>query len=270
MKKILVIIFAIAFVACGSNDKQKVEALYRNATERYQAKDYDKAKSLLDSLHSQYPRQVESRKLADTLLWHITIDEIDRDMPNIDSTLSMLLTKAEAIAKSYKFIKDEKYQTVGNYEHRNMGNASNTTRTYLKPIADEHGNFRLVSNLVGRSIKHRQIIARVGDTSASSVVANDEASNTYNDFGVSHESVNYNQSEVADLIAFMQQNADKQIAIVLKGEKDYSYKISKNDVKVILETYDFAKTLEQVYRLQQQKAEYSKMYKVLTLRLSKQ
>lgn len=270
MKKSLIIILGIALVACGSNDKQKAESLYADAAQLYLAKDYTEAKNLLDTIHTKYPRQVDSRKRADTLLWRITIDEINRDMPAIDSTLSTLLAKAETIAKNYKFIKDDKYQTVGDYEHRNMGNASNAARSYLKPITDEQGNFRIVSNLVGRSINHRQVVAKTADKTASSVVARNEASNSYNDFGVTHEAVNYHQSEIADIIAFMQQNANEQIEITLKGDKDYSYKISKNDVKVILETYDFAQTLKEVYRVQQQKAEYTKIYNVLTLRLPKQ
>jgi len=75
--------------------------------------------------------------------------------------------------------------------------------------------------------------------------------------------------EVEQLISFFRQNADKQIEIILKGDKDYSYKISKSNVKTILDTYDFAKILKEVYGNQARKTEMTKVYKVLSLRLSK-
>ncbi|MDO4726532.1 MAG: hypothetical protein Q4A56_04840 [Porphyromonadaceae bacterium] len=268
-KSIMLFAMACLLIACGQNEEKKAGIIYQNALTFYNEKSFDNAKNLLDSLHAKYPRQVEYRKKADTLFWQITIDEINRDMPIIDSALQTLLKDAESIAKNYKFTKDEKYQEVGDYEHKNMQNAGNSNRTYLKPITDERGRFRIISNLVGKSIKHKQIVAKVGDANASSVVANDEKYNSYNDFGVNYELVNYSEDEVKSLIDFFRQRADSQIEIVLKGEKDYSYKISKNNVKIILETYDFAQILKEVYKNQAHKSEMSKVYNILTLRLSK-
>ena len=270
MKK-SIIFFTIACLlsACGQTEEKKAATLYDNAMRFYKENSLDNAKNLLDSIHAKSPRQVEYRKKADTLLWRITIDEINRDMPQVDSALKALLQDAEAIAKNYRFTKDEKYQQVGDYEHKSMQNAINSSRTYLKPIADEQGKFRLISNLVGKSIKHRQIVAKVGDATASTAEAKDEARNSYNDFGVNYELVNYTAPEVEQLISFFRQNADKQIEIILKGDKDYSYKISKSNVKTILDTYDFAKILKEVYGNQARKAEMTKVYKVLSLRLSK-
>ena len=269
MKKSIIILAATILIACGNSDRQKADALYLRASKLYETKTYDEAKRLLDTLHTRYPRQVESRKRADTLLWRITLDEVERDIPIVDSTLRHLLLKAETIAKDYRLVKDAKYQTVGDYEHKNMQNASNASRTYLKPIADEQGNFSLISNLVGHPIAHRQLTARVGDISASTPVADDAACNKYNDFGVTYEQVIYRGKDVDDIVNFFSQNTDKNIEIVLNGEqKDYSYKISKSDVKIIVQTYDFAKILEDIYRNQTRKAELTKMYNVMTLRLS--
>ena len=252
MKK-SIIFFTIACLlsACGQTEEKKATTLYDNAMRFYKENSLDNAKNLLDSIHAKYPRQVEYRKKADTLLWRITIDEINRDMPQVDSALKALLQDAEAIAKNYRFTKDEKYQQVGDYEHKSMQNAINSSRTYLKPIAD------------------RQIVAKVGDATASTAEAKDEARNSYNDFGVNYELVNYTAPEVEQLISFFRQNADNQIEIILKGDKDYSYKISKSNVKTILDTYDFAKILKEVYGNQARKAEMTKVYKVLSLRLSK-
>ena len=233
MKKSIIILAATILIACGNSDRQKADALYLRASKLYETKTYDEAKRLLDTLHTLYPRQVESRKRADTLLWRITLDEVERDIPIVDSTLRQLLLKAETIAKDYRLVKDAKYQTVGDYEHKNMQNASNVSRTYLKPIAD------------------------------------DAACNKYNDFGVTYEQVIYRRKDLDDIVNFFSQNTDKNIEIVLKGEqKDYSYKISKSDVKIIVQTYDFAKILEDIYRNQIRKAELTKMYNVMTLRLS--
>ena len=122
---------------------------------------------------------------------------------------------------------------------------------------------------MGHPRAQRRLTARVGDISASTPVADYAACNKYNDFGVTYEQVIYRRKDVDDIVNFFSQNTDKNIEIVLKGEqKDYSYKISKSDVKIIVQTYDFAKILEDIYRNQIRKAELTKMYNVMTLRLS--
>ena len=108
MKKSIIILAATILIACGNSDRQKADALYLRASKLYETKTYDEAKRLLDTIHTLYPRQVESRKRADTLLWRITLDEVERDIPIVDSTLRHLLLKAETIAKDYRLVKDAK------------------------------------------------------------------------------------------------------------------------------------------------------------------
>ena len=271
MKKILFVILIVCIsICCGNNDKINASKIYNNALSFYSKNMFDSAKIELDLLHSTFPRQVEYRRKADTLLWKITIDKINLDMPVVDSTLQILVNQAESIAKNYKFIKNEKYQTIGDYEHTSIQNALNTDRTYLKPITDEHGNFRIISNLVGKGIKHRSIVASTGSSSAETAVVSDDESNSYNDFGVNYESVNFNENNVKDLLYFMGNNANSPIKITLKGEKkDYSYNISKNDVKVILETYDFSKILKEIYINQLKKKEMQQIFENLNMKMTK-
>lgn len=269
MKKITFLaIIVLAAIACGKDDKQKALEVLQSAEATFQQNQFAETKVLLDSLHRTYPRLVDVRREADTLLWKVLVSEINRDMPEIDSTLKTLHSQAEEIAKNYKFVKDAKYQTLGDYEHKNMQNTINTERTYLKPITDEEGNFRIISTLVGKSLSHNQLMVSAGAQSVATSQIRPEAINSYNDFGVNYELSNFSDSTVAAVASFIGDNLKTPMTVTLKGNAEFSYKLSEKSATIIAETYRFSEILKKASHYQKLKTEKLKTLEVMQLRLT--
>ncbi|MDR0829398.1 MAG: hypothetical protein LBN95_04700 [Prevotellaceae bacterium] len=267
MKKLLFILSIILFVSCAESDRKQAEKLFFDAQNFYSENNFDAAKNAIDTLHARFPRQVEFRRKCDTLAWKITIDEIARELPQIDSTLVGELAEAEKIAKNFKFFKDDKYQQIGDYEHISMNTAANAGRNYLKPITDEYGNFRFVSTLVGQKINHRAVSATVGDLSAETQKAAENSINGYSDGITSYETVLFNTETAKNFILFLCDNIDNQVKITLLGDKNYSYNLSKKDLKIFVETFNFSLLLKNINENQQKKTALEQTFKALKLKI---
>jgi len=246
MKKVLLLLLVFFAVSCAENDKQKAEKVFAEAEKSFAQNNFEQAKILIDSIHKAFPRQVDFRRKCDTLSWKMTIAEIEIELPNLNLQIKNDVLEAEKIAKNFKFIKDEKYQVVGDYEHISMNTAANAGRNYLKPITDEKGNFRFISTLVGRKLNHRALRANVGDLSAETQKAAETNCNSYNDFGVNYETALFTTETAKDFILFIMQNADNQIKITLLGDKDFSYNLTKKDANVFVETFNFSLLLKNI------------------------
>jgi hypothetical protein len=269
MKKTLLIFLTVLLVACAETDRQQANKLIQQAKDFYATQQVDTAKIILESIHSLYPRQVDCRRQADTLLWNITFDEITQQLPQIDSMLALLCDSAEKIAKNFILQKYEKYQPTGDYEHISIINAINTGRNHLKPITDEQGNFRFISNLVGNSIHHKTVEVENEDISAETETASELECNYYNDFDLSYEMVNFSEEKAKNFILFIKNNKDKKLKIRLKGNKDYSYTFNPKDIKVFVETFDFSLLLKDINQNIQKKSEMEKMLNFVRNRLQK-
>ncbi len=267
-KNVCISIVAILLFACGTKT-DKADVFYQQAMSFYQQKSFDEAKKCLDSIHTHFPTMVDKRRQADTLLWRINAEQIAKELPKIDSAIEQSLQQAEAMAKNYKFHKNEKYQSFGDYEHTLMQSTNNTNRTYLKPITNENGKFIIISNLVGKNINHRQIIATSKGDSFSSPKAKESDCYSYNDLGIRHEMVSFSDSTIIGLVEFLRSNIDNQVHISLEGDKKYSYKLSPRDIRIIVDSYDFSKVLSEIYTLQIKKVKMAQRYDYLTLKLAK-
>ena len=244
--KLICILISFVFVSCVKNNKQKSEKLFFEIEKFYSENNFEQAKNLIDTLHANFPRQVEFRRKCDTLSWKMTIAEIKTELPKLNAQIESDCLIAEQIAKKFKFIKDEKYQVVGDYEHISMNTATNSGKNYLKPITDEKGNFRFISTLVGRKLNHRALQASVGGISGETQKASENNSNSYNDFGVNYETALFTTETAKDFILFIMQNADNQIKITLLGDKEYSYNLTKKEANIFVETFNFSLLLKTI------------------------
>ena len=254
------IFLAVILFSCAEKDSKKAEKLFLEIEQFYSENNFERAKNLIDTLHAKFPRQVEFRRKTDTLSWKMTITEIENELPKIDTLLKNLCAEAEIIAKNFKFIKDEKYQIVGDYEHISMNTAANTGRNYLKPITDEKGNFRFISTLVGQKNNHRALRLSVGDISVETQKTPESNFNSYNDFGINYETALFTTETAKDFIQFLMENVDNQIKITLLGEKDFSYNLSKKDAKTFCETFNFSLFLKNISENQTKKEKMEKDY----------
>jgi len=264
MKKVLsFLIILFVLVSCSENDTQKVEKLFVEAQTHYLENDFGTTRLLLDSIHKNFPRQINFRRKADTLSWKITVAEIESELPILNEQLKNECYEAETIAKNFKFIKDEKYQTIGDYEHISMSTAANAGRNYLKPVTDEKGKFSFISTVVGQKLEHRALRATLENLSGETQKAAENDCNSYNDFGVNYETTLFNAENAKDLILFLVQNSDSQIKITLLGKKEFSYNLSKKDLKTFCETFNFSLLLKNIAVNQAKKDKLEREYRYL-------
>ena len=253
MRKILLLLLIFFAISCTENDKQKVEKVFADTEKSFAQNNFEQARILIDSIHKAFPRQVDFRRKCDTLSWKMTIAEIETELPNLNAQIESDCLEAEKIAKNFKFIKDEKYQVVGDYEHILMNTAANAGRNYIKPITDEKGNFRFISTLVGRKLNHRALRASVGDTFIETQKTAETNCNSYNDFGINYETALFTTETAKDFILFIMQNADNQIKITLLGDKEFSYNLTKKDANIFAETFNFSLLLKTIAENQAKK-----------------
>jgi hypothetical protein len=270
--KLYSLLLVLIFVSCVENDRNKAEKLFAEATKCYDANNLEAAKSLLDSVHTKFPRQVEFRRKADTLLWKITVVEIEKELPLIDAELKTLCIDAEKTAENFSFIKDEKYRTLGDYEHKAMNTAANTGRNYLKPITDEKGNFRFISTLVGHNINHRALRAECETLISETQSAAASDCNSYNDFGVNYETALFTVETAKDFILFIADKAyasDCNLKITLLGNKNFSYILRKKDAKIFADTFTFSVILKNIDFFQNKKNELENLLSLLSRKVGK-
>ena len=262
----LIILFVL--VSCSENDTSKTEKLFVEAQTHYSENNFGVARILLDSIHKNFPRQVNFRRKADTLSWKMTVAEIESELPNLDEQLKNECYEAETIAKNFKFVKDEKYQTIGDYEHISMSTAANAGRNYIKPITDEKGKFRFVSTAVGQKLEHCALRATLETLSGETQKATESDCYSYNDFGIIYETALFNAENAKDFILFLMQNSDSQIKITLLGNKEFSYNLSKKDVKTFCETFNFSLLLKNIAENQAKKEKLERDYRYLSEKIS--
>ena len=82
----------------------------------------------IDSIHTHYRTDVAVRRMADTLRWDIEYRHAIIALPQIDSALNELQTRLPELTKPFRFIKNEEYQTIGAFEHRQLRTENNTSR----------------------------------------------------------------------------------------------------------------------------------------------
>ena len=97
------------------------------------------ALTMLDSVAILFPKEIENRRIADTLRWEIQMKQCVTSIPMLDSVIEIAQYKLDSLVKFFKFYKDTLYQDIGTYEHRILTTERNTSRCYLKPSVDENG-----------------------------------------------------------------------------------------------------------------------------------
>ena len=242
---ILSISIVIVFSLSSCNNRQSEEKDAENRLSKIEQlvgeRAYCVAKSEIDSIHSLYPRLVDKRREAQAFMDTIVRRESARTIIYNDS---VLLQKREEIAvmqRNFKFEKDEKYQEIGNFIHQTLRTEANVGRNYLKMCIDEYANIYLISCYCGSKIGHTHIVVSCDSFFAETSVINTSNPSNYSftSDGQRWEMVTFENEDAAKVAEFITHYADKCIKVTLKGEKTYTYYLSEQDKKAIVESCDF-------------------------------
>ena len=171
---------AIVLFSCGDNSNE-ANAQYEKARKLFENGQYANAKNAIDSIELLYPKAFKQIKAGMLLMCRVKQKESEQNLLYIDSVLKVRQTELEAAKKNFRFEKDAKYQTEGNYIYKKLPKQAAINRSQLKVLVTENGQMQLASVYYGSTpIKHSSIRATLPDKSKAEtlVIGYDGANNT--------------------------------------------------------------------------------------------
>jgi hypothetical protein len=249
MKKSLLLV-AILITSFATSCKKELSELelaqqqLKQAEALYAKNDFTAAKLHIDSLNNLYPKQVDLRKKARTILYNIELTEAKRKLIFADSMYQVVKPVVDSVAKPFKFEKDTAYETLGNYIHKTQITESKLGNNFIKAYVNENGKFYLSSRYCSKSpINHQSAKFSIGDIYVETpVITDDGYTHYYKDEDIYHESVIYKDSATnKSIVQFVNENEGKTISVTLSGEKKSSkFYLSKNEEKAMKEAYNLS------------------------------
>lgn len=269
--QILIISAATAalFTSCAKSDEELAAEYYAKADTAYNAGHENAALLFIDTIHSAFPKVISVRRMADTLTWRIELEQMERSLPYLDSLMSARQAQVPEATKNFTFVKDERYQDIGEFEHRTLRTENNTGRCYLKPHTNERGDFLLTSYYVGTQASHSIIKVSIGDVYKETLPAEPSDINSYTDLGQFHETIILPTEKLNGIPQFIAENSGEKIRITLEGEKggSYSYYLNKTEKAIFLDTYRLSALLSEINGLNSQYNKASKKASYLKSKL---
>ncbi|MDO4191278.1 MAG: hypothetical protein Q4D14_06305 [Bacteroidales bacterium] len=252
----IVVVTIMAMPSCKNQKDTEADVLYQQIVSAYENEAYETALMLIDSLHRTYVTRVDVRRCADTIAWRIDLLNTKEQIPIVDSLLEQRCQEAEVMAKNFKYEKNEQYQDLGDYEHQRLLTANNLGRTYLHARTNEHGEFSITAQHVGKAINMRSITVTVDDVPVSSEQLGEESYNAFAPDGSStRENLLLNANAAGDIPQFVADNytGKNKVNVTLHGDSDFSFVMTSNDVAAFVETYRLSLLLKEIHQLQMQK-----------------
>ncbi len=247
------ILFIALFVSsCGPSKEEKAaDARLAAIQSLIDNQQYELASQQIDSVHLLYPKLIDKRKLAaalsDTLLRRQSVG----NLAYCEKMLPLKIHEQDSLLKKFRYEKNDKYQTYGNFIYKTQVTEQNYDRTYLKCYVDENLDLYLISQCAGSALNHRIVKVSTGDVSVSSDSVNVDTGEFYsftND-GMYFESMTFVNQKAKDLVTFIADNSDAKIKVELKGKRKLSYMLSDNDKKAIAETFKLWTVMHEVKQM---------------------
>ena len=251
-----ILLLAILITGCGKdNEAQKrldeAKAMYEN-------KDYIAAKSAIDSINILFPREIEVRKGALTLMRLVERGECTQNISYCDSVIPIRVGELDGLKKGFVFEKDSVYDEIGNYIWNTMTIERNVERSYIRCGVNEEGEMYMASVYFGsRPIDHTGLKLSVNDGAfaVTPAIPYDGGVNyRFKDFGNTTEVVTYKGEHcktTANFVTVM--DSKERIKAEYTGGKAYSLYLSDNDKKAIKATYELASALSEIIAMQKEK-----------------
>jgi hypothetical protein len=241
------------FVSCSSEKGAQPDEYINKAKELLKVEQFQKAKIYLDSIQLKFPKNFAKIREGISVMREINFAEQKRTLSFCDSMLKIRQDELPEAQKSFSFIKDTEYETVGNYVHKSQIHENNYSRTYLQTKVDEKGNLILTSFYCGsRAINHDGIRVTTKDGSyvESLKVHRDGALNyAFQDNGTHYESVHFNRKAENGIINFILMHANDPVTVALQGGALKSYRLTQNEKAVMKSASELSVILSDITQL---------------------
>lgn len=254
MKKYYVacLMLAIALTGCDNAKREAQERLDKART-YYESNNFFAARSEIDSLRAQYPKEVGVLKEALTLMRQVDLKEAERNIAFCDSLMPIRLHEADSLKAGFTFEKDSAYEEIGNYIWKQQTIERNVQRCYVRCGVDENGEMYLASVFYGgHPINHTSIKLSTPDglyAETASIPYDGGVNYHFKDMGSTTEVVTYKGTNGQDAIKFIYDHAKERIRVEYKGGKPYIIYMAEADKKALVATYNLATALTDIHQM---------------------
>lgn len=254
MKKYYVACLALALALTGcDNTKREAQERLEKARTYYENNDFFAARSEIDSLRAQYPKEIEALKEALTLMRQVDLKEAERNIAFCDSLMPIRLHEADSLKAGFTFEKDSAYEEIGNYIWKQQTIERNVQRCYVRCGVDENGEMYLASVYYGgHPIDHTSIKLSTPEglyAETASIPYDGGVNYHFKDMGSTTEVVIYKGTNGQDAIKFIYDHAQERIRVEYKGGKPYVIYMAEADKKALVATYNLATALTDIHRM---------------------
>ncbi len=241
-------------IACTSTGSDKAKNLLERATSHYTKGEFNTAKVLVDSIHLQFPRDIETRKQARILMFNIEYQETARNLLYLDSIMPLVQQEWDSLAVDYVLL-DTAYVATKTYQHKAFQQQAPSTT--LQCQITEQGELHVISINAGNAHNHVAVKVSADDVYAHTqeVAVGHVHNHQFSDLGVQWEYVTFDKNAQGEVPGFIALYADKPIKVTLMGSKDYVYYLPKEQAKWIAASVKFA---QQTLLCKQLQADYKK------------
>ena len=241
-------------IACTPTVSNKAKILLDKATSHYSKGEYNTAKLLVDSIHTQFPRNIEERKKARILMFNIEYQETARNLLYLDSIMPLVQQQWDSMAVDYVLL-DTAYVEKKTYQH-NVFQKQTPSTTLICEVM-ETGDINLISINAGNARNHVAVKVSSNDVYADTkeVAVNNAYNNQFTDLGIQWEYVTFDKNNQGEVPGFIELYANQNITVSLLGDRNYTYTLSRNNAKAIAASVQFARQTALYKQLQ---SEYKK------------
>lgn len=258
MKKITILFSCVALMcaSCGEDIESNARGLLDEARVAYEAKDYGKARLLLDSLKNTYPKAFKARREAIKLSRDVEYGEQTRSITFYDEQLKQLTEQRDKLLTDFVLEKDTRYQEEGYYMLPSQTLKNNYGLTYLRAQVSEKGDAMITSVYRGnKAIEHKSVKLSVGDT----FVECNAPLHKYNSkhLGIFSERLDFRYGSDGGIMDFILA-ADGDIKVELSGRSKVEYTLRKSDAEAVAKVLELSEVLQSIEGITAMRAEASR------------
>lgn len=231
--------------SCSSKDNGATERL-NSARASLNEQDFARAKEHLDSLEILYPKALNERLSAMTLLDTIRRAENDYIIKTCDSLLIFYQVKVDSIKNGFitEEQKDENSSTVSFVPRESWTNGM-VSQTSLRSRVMSNGEFRLESYFVGSKQSHDRLGFSAKDAGSveSLPITGDGFNYRFSNLGKNYEVMTITSATNNGITEFLVENQEKNIQVKLAGKQTYQYTLPKSSQKAIIKSINLSKAI---------------------------
>ncbi|MCM1521816.1 MAG: hypothetical protein NC039_04090 [Muribaculaceae bacterium] len=240
IKSIITSVIALFLASCSSdNGEKEASELVAEAKEAVEARDYGRAKMLVDSINNAYPRAIKARREA-MHVGTVAIEGISlRRLESADSLLALLAARADSLKPLVKYVQNpvEGYFVADGANPEDILNV-----TGIQARLSPEGDFYIVSTLKGKGVKSTSVTVTDGNSSATTATVSHDGER--NDRTGGSERITFIAAECDTLGRFIMENAGIPLKLTFNGDAgSTTVTLPEKTAAQTATLYDYALTL---------------------------